>query len=1012
MAKTFLCKFSMNNTKENILITRIQGAKFDKKSFQHTNPPPALQAGSNLSQINTVQSIDSQLLKNYYINFTAKKEIPFPQQYDNIAADLEKRAINLAKKYKHKEANHYHFIDIAYKDTLEYIDKLNKGEADLYDLKEGDAPSFFANIFSDELYKNETYRKEFQNILIEEKKHVDDILEKMPKKPEKSRAKTKISASYYNDFDTKREEFNRMESVAIGYDIFNAVFCSSLDDVSKYSDNFSLKVNDLIMLENKDINKRLHFSNYDKRAENVIKNLSLGTNMMITYDHTKVNPNYFVPSIIKAFEKSNGKLNPQNTKIIEFNSKVKMLPLLDKLIDLTKNKDENYIVMFSQRSLAHNAQTVDDGTPVKFGMPFLYLQYLGKTPKNIHLVLFDAKDNYLGYFQNNTIAKAFKDFGEISIPVLNSKDVAATLKQNDKFLESNKFSKAAIDKITNISSQMDGNFPDKTLNLIQKISSFYVDKAEITSKDIDLYVKEAEHLFKQSNNDSSVEIVFDTGKRLKDIIGKTNTKKEAEYIIRQIKSNKIGTKGFIIYSQDGTIGGGRRHTAEVIAGESNVPFVSINTMDFGTKEVDLFGSSAMTPEASIKKLFSLVTTQAEANPHKGAVLFIENFEYFSVGELISEYHQKAMAQLIREMENAEKKGLNIIVMGSVSNPSLIGESAMKSFKFNDTIEVSSPAINEQERYDILKYSFKNNKSKLAGNPEEQDKLIKDMAKTLRGFAFIELKSFAKKAESIAQERGHKEITKTDMIESYLRITTGRPSMNHIEQHEKELTTKHECGHAITLQVMNDLMKNSGKSWHIPDTVNFITLDPRGYYGGAMYSKKDANSECSFEKNFTDIVCSYGGHSAEKYFYDMDGSWGITCDLDLVTSAAENMVTAMGQGYYTGKISLANMYGEKNFSRNITPNLRNKIEQDVNVITRNALTVSDAIVEAYSGFINEFSNRYSHLVGTGECLVDGDVFRKELAEWKERQSEDKKAELDTLDTIILDAIKASKNGKIY
>ena len=212
--------------------------------------------------------------------------------------------------------------------------------------------------------------------------------------------------------------------------------------------------------------------------------------------------------------------------------------------------------------------------------------------------------------------------------------------------------------------------------------------------------------------------------------------------------------------------------------------------------------------------------------------------------------------------------------------------------------------------------------------------------------------------------------------------------------------------------VNDLMKKKGQPWSVPDTVNFITLDPRGMYGGAMYHKNDNNAQYSFEKAFSEIVCAYGGHSAEKKFFGMDGSWGITCDLNQVTSTAEMMVTAMGQGYYTGKISLANMYGEEDFSRNITTALKEKIDADVSVITRNALNVSDMIVDAYSEFINEFADRYANLVGTGDCLIDGDQFRKELAEWKNKQSIEKQAELDLLDDMILDSIKCAKNGKLY
>ncbi len=60
----------------------------------------------------------------------------------------------------------------------------------------------------------------------------------------------------------------------------------------------------------------------------------------------------------------------------------------------------------------------------------------------------------------------------------------------------------------------------------------------------------------------------------------------------------------------------------------------------------------------------------------------------------------------------------------------------------------------------------------------------------------------------------------------------------------------------------------------------------------------------------------------------------------------------------------------------------------------------------------FLIEYSHLVGTGDCLIDGDIFREEFANWKSKQSNTKLQELETLDNMILDAIKATKNGKIY
>lgn len=440
----------------------------------------------------------------------------------------------------------------------------------------------------------------------------------------------------------------------------------------------------------------------------------------------------------------------------------------------------------------------------------------------------------------------------------------------------------------------------------------------------------------------------------------------------------------MIYSQDGTPGSGRKFTAKAIAGDARVPYIEVNTMDFGTKDVDLFGSG-LSPEQSMKKLFSIVTTQAEANSHKSVVLFIENFEYFSVGELVSNYHQKAMAQLLREMDKAQNQGLNILVVGSVSDPELVGEATMKSFKFVDQIEVSSPAYNKLERYDIIDKTIKQQHLKIQGSEEERVKLVDYASDITRGFPFIYLQNLIKKTKSIMSERGHKSLNKADLTEAYLQLTTGRPSVDKLEKHEKDIVTSHECGHATNLEVMNFLAKNQQKPWHVPSKVNFVTLDPRGMYGGAVYYGHDTNSEMSFEYMFSDLVCSFGGNSAEHRFYGIDGSWGINADMAAARRDAEAMVNIMGMGHNTGKMAVHDL-------DKVSDNMKQKLESDQRVILNNAKITSDLITEVYEDFNKEFTEKYSHLVGTGDCIIDGDTFRNALNEWKSKQSPEKKKNL--------------------
>lgn len=970
---------------------------------------------------NTISStsFNPEMLKNYYVSFTgdAKKTSKAGGvksfEKTNGAIYIEKAGIELAKQLKHREVGPWHIIYNALYDTMAYLDELGEGEYRQDELDIENAPTFFQSIHGNEIFENKEYRKKFREVLDKNLYFVGSILQSIPETT--SKAKPKIADSLYKNILLMKsnDEEDANPGMFDGIDMLNGAFLYQ-DRISKaFYKSLEIQINDIYRLEDKKADKRLYFPNYDKQAENIMKNLNMGTNMFVTYDRYKVEPNYFVPSITRALEKSTGKLTPENTEIVEFNKNVDMTYFTDKVQQLAQDKDKNYILVFSQTNLLKNSavKILEDGTPLAIFSDD-YLKALEKTPKNIKLVAVEMKEGYLSRMQNPQLSDIYSNMGEVSIPVLNKDDVMKALLKNSEILKAEKlnYTRKALEKVVETSAQMEGIFPEKTVNLMKKISKHYVDKKEITPRDVDNYVKNSDYLFKQTNQDNSFEIVFDTEKRLNDIVGKSNTKKEAENIIRQIKSNKMGTKGFLIYSQDGSVGAGRRHTAEVIAGEAKIPFVAINTMDFGTKEVDLFGGSAMSPEASIKKLFSTVATQAETNPHKSAVLFIENFEYFSVGELVSEYHQKAMAQLIREMANAEKKGLNIAVIGSVSDPSLMGDAAAKSSRFNDEIEVSSPAINFVERYEVLEHAAKHNKIKLAGTPDEQEKVLMRFAKFMAGASFLELKNFMQKAESIAQERGHKEITSADMTEGFMRMQTGRANMQPIPDFEKEIVTKHECGHAITITVLNQLMKSTNRPWTIPSAVNFISLDPRGYYGGVVYSDDDINTEYSFEKMFSEIVSSYGGHSAEKYFYDMDGSLGITSDLEHVTKKAMYMVKEFGQGHHTGRININELSGM--LSNNVTDAVRSDVEKDIKVITNNALLVSDLIVEEYSDFINEFADKYSNQVGTGDCLIDGDTFRDEFNAWKARQSYEKKEQLAELDKIILDIVKDTKRGKLY
>lgn len=968
-------------------------------------------------------SVDSKLLEKYYVNFgatMAKKAEPsklkkLETHYTDETEQLVKSASAIAKKYGHKEVTDLHIFQASLISLNQYINDLDTGAKTYSQESNYEIPVPLERHVSNKLFSDEKNRKLIKPLIEEEIKNTDKLLSKMPKaannekNPKLSKSLVNNAYAYYVEEQSGETPTNFPDGMFL-----SAILYADTEKTDSVYHSFLFKLQEKIMLNENKPEKRVHLKMYDDRARKILKNLSHGTNTFITYE-PRSNTQFLINSIVNVFEKEtdeSSKLNPKNTNMLIFNDNVNEEYFLSKVKRLAKDKDENYVLIINLNKIFANESCMEEGleeAPVSISdFDHKFVDLMKNPPKNLQFIFTQDKNSYYSNVQKPIHQKLFHNFVDIPLPILGTEEAKKAFRDQPLLMEKIEvpFTRNAIDKAIELASKLDGQYPEKAQRLMQQIAHYYIDKKEVNEKDIFKYVNETKGLFKKDNDKSSVEVVFDTGKKLKDIIGKESTKKEAAGIVKQIKERKLGTKGAIIYSEDGTPGAGRKHTAKAIAGETKSPYIEINAMDFGTKEVDLFGESTTSPEASIKKLFSLVNSQAEESPNKSAVLFIENFEYFSVGELVSEYHQKAMSQLLREMEKSSEKGLNILIVGSVNNPQYIGESTMKSFKFVDSIEISSPAGNVNAREEILTHFMKDRKVKIAGTTEAEKKdVIRLVAETAEGFPFIYLINIIDKAKTVANERGHKEIDKSDFTEAYLQITTGRPANGPISKHRKEIVTSHECGHATNEEVMWNIAKTQTVPWHLPDKVNFITLDPRGVFGGAMYSKFGGNEEWSFERVFADLVCDYGGHSCEKHFYNINGSWGITGDLQMATNSANQSVQYMGQGPTTGKISVAGL----SRTQQLPDELKNRIFKDVDVFLNNSNVVSDAITRVYADFNREFTEKYSHLVGTGDCLVQGDVFRQELETWKAKQSTEKQQELARLDQDILKTIECTKKG---
>ena len=963
------------------------------------------------------------LLHSYFVSFGQKKDgaektgrtekiAIILNNMNDPAQELLNDSQKIAKEYGHAEVDRIHVLRAGLEKINNFIDALNSGEVSYADESAYDAYVFFENDMGKDVFKKKEKRDLIKPVIENELKILDEKLAEQPKVfkvlPPSDAKNRPIAKQFLNDIYSVYKQDNELnadegmvEGDGLVHDctLFSAAMMPNSDRMKReITLPFRNALKDAVYIDKRPLNKRPHIKFYDDKAKNIWKNLAVGTNMVILHDKNNY-PSHLVNSFLHLFEESKdgfGKLGKNNTKILNLNNEgfIDNGYISNKLKEFGKDKQNNYIVVMDIMDDELNRLAVDEYN----------VEIFINAPKNVKFVMVADKDKYYKDYNDEYLEGFFDDFGEVSMPLMNMEQAQKAFKEVPELMSKIKknFSKPALEKCVEAANQLSGNYPEKAQKVLELVSSYYIDKQNIGLSDVQNYIKEAKEIFKPVENDNAVKVVFDTGIKLKDMVGSPATKKEAQSIVERIKDKSMGTKGFVIYSQDGSVGAGRKYTAQAIAGEAKIPYIEINAVDFGTKDVDLFGGGNLSPEASMKKLFNMVKTQAETNPKKSAILYIENFEYFSYGENLSEYHEKAMSQLIREMNKAQEQGMNIVVMGSMNDPRYIGDATSKSFKFIDQIEVESPARNKEARSEIVNYYIKKKGIKLAGNEQEQKQIKEHINLLTERCSYIEILTLLDKAKNVAKERKHKNIAKADFTEAYLQLTTGRPASAQDPPYAKQLVTSHECGHATNGIIMEELAKKENRPDHAGDYVNFITLDPRGTYGGAVYFSDELNPEWSFEKIFSGLVTDFGGNSCEKHFFGQDGSWGITVDMQNATHTATMAAGLMGQGKHFGKKSIDGMWV-------ISEKDKDNLNKDIDVMLTNAQLVSDAITEVYEDFNKEFVKKYSSKVGTGECIIQREEFVKMLNDWRAKQPAEKQKEFELLDKTILEVIAATKRG---
>ena len=392
--------------------------------------------------------------------------------------------------------------------------------------------------------------------------------------------------------------------------------------------------------------------------------------------------------------------------------------------------------------------------------------------------------------------------------------------------------------------------------------------------------------------------------RFNDVAGLDEEKEELIEIVDFLKTpekfTKMGAKiprGVLLYGKPGT---GKTLIAKAIAGEANVPFISMSGSEFVEMFVGLGASR-------VRKLFE------KARKLAPCIVYIDEIDAIgarrtgnSGGE--SENNQ-TLNQLLVEMDGFSSEE-TIIVLAATNRPEMLDKALLRPGRFDRQITIPAPDI--RGRLEILKIHAKDKKV-------SDDVNLESIAEDTAGFTGAELANILNEAAIIATINKHEEIENDDIEEAVKKVTVGLEKKERvISDKDKKLTAYHEAGHAVV-----------GRYLPTQSNVKEVSIIPRGVAGGYTMYKSDEDkyyiSKTEMQERLTALL---GGRAAEKLVLN-DISTGASNDIEVATNIARDMVTKYGMSDVLGPIDFK---GKEPYEMQLFgENIGDKIGQEVKLL---------------------------------------------------------------------------------
>jgi cell division protease FtsH len=377
--------------------------------------------------------------------------------------------------------------------------------------------------------------------------------------------------------------------------------------------------------------------------------------------------------------------------------------------------------------------------------------------------------------------------------------------------------------------------------------------------------------------------LYERGKErttFRDVAGAHGAKIELQEIIEYLRDpariQRLGgkaPKGVLLIGPPGT---GKTLLARAVAGEADVPFMSITGSDF----VELFvGVGA----SRVRNLF------VEAKKIAPAIIFIDELDSVGHKRGVSiaggqDEREHTLNQLLSELDGFEPNQ-HVVVMAATNRPDVLDPALLRPGRFDRRITVDLPTL--KDRLEILKIHARD-------KPLSDDVDLDEVARGTPGFSGADLENLLNEAAILAARRNRDKVSRKDVDDAIDKILMGLERENiAITTQERRLVAYHEGGHAVVAAVLPNT-----------DPIHKVTIVPRGQAMGVTQQVPE-REKYIYPRDYllNRLAVMMGGRAAEQIVAGIVTS-GAADDLKQATVLARRMVLEWGMGESLGQMAIA------------------------------------------------------------------------------------------------------------